>query len=117
VSNTPLQALVLLNDPQFVEAYRALATHVLKTEADSAAQVALTFRLATRRQPREDEQHMLQEFLAEQLALYRADLVAARALAAIGVTPPDATVDRVQLAAFTNLVAVIMNSPDAYTLR
>ena len=52
VSNTPLQALVLLNDPQYLESYRALATHVLKTEGSPERQIALAFRLATRRQPR-----------------------------------------------------------------
>jgi hypothetical protein len=117
VSNTPLQALVLLNDPQYLESYRALATHVLKTEGSSERQIALAFRLATRRQPRADEQAALLSYYAEELAAYERDPGASKELTNIGVTPPDASLDRARLAAFTNVVTTIMNTPDAYTLR
>ena len=51
-SNSPLQALVLLDDPQFLEAYRALAGRVLTTEAATDARLTTIVRLATRRHPR-----------------------------------------------------------------
>ena len=54
-SNTPLQALVLLDDPQYLEAYRVLATNVLKGKTDRDEQIQLVFRLATRRFPSEAE--------------------------------------------------------------
>ena len=93
VSNTPLQALVLLNDPQYLETYRALATDVLKTEGSAERQIALAFRLATRRQPRADEQAALESYYAEELAAYERDRDAAQALTTVGVTAVDASLD------------------------
>lgn len=116
-SNTPLQALVLLDDPQYLEAYRALASHVLKTESAADARLTLVFRLATRRHPRADEMAVLREYHAAQLQRFGRDRDAATKLLEAGVTPVDATLDAVQLAALTNLTTVVMNTPDAYSLR
>ena len=116
-SNTPLQALVLLDDPQYLEAYRALASHVLKTESAADARLTLVFRLATRRHPRADEMAVLREYHAAQLQRFGRDRDAATKLLAAGVTPMDTTLDAVQLAALTNLTTVVMNTPDAYSLR
>jgi len=116
-SNTPLQALVLLDDPQYLEAYRALASHVLKTESAADARLTLTFRLATRRHPRADEMAVLREYHTAQLQRFGWDRDAATKLLSAGVTPMDATLDVVQLAALTNLTTVVMNTPDAYSLR
>jgi hypothetical protein len=93
-SNTPLQALVLLNDPQYVEAYRALAQRVVETEAAPDAQITKIFRLATRRKPRSEELTPLVEY-------YQAEREE-------NVSP---------LAALTNVTAVVMNSPDAFSIR
>ena len=116
-SNTPLQALVLLDDPQFVEAYRALAAHVLKTETTKDAQLTTVFRLATRRRPGAEELSTLRAYYDSQLARFAADHDAAEKLLAVGVTRPDASVDKMQLAALTNVTTVVMNTPDAYSLR
>jgi hypothetical protein len=116
-SNTPLQALVLLDDPQYVEAYRALAANVLEKPGDASTQVQTVFRLATRRFPTEAELKRLRTYYDAQLERYTNDKTAAGALLQIGVTPPPATVDQSRLAALTNVTAVIMNTPDAYTLR
>lgn len=117
VSNTPLQALVMLDDPQFLEAYRSLATHAIKADADSNAQIARVFRLTTRRQPRADELAALRTYYDAQIARFTADRESAKKLVTIGVTPVDATVDLVRLAALTNVTTVVMNTPDAYSLR
>ena len=116
-SNTPLQALVLLDDPQFLEAYRALATQVLKGEADQDAQLRRVFRLATRREPRANEQRVLAAYYSAQLQRYDRDRQAATEVLMNGVTPLDTTIDLVKLAALTNVTAVVMNTPDAYSLR
>ena len=116
-SNSPLQALVLLDDPQFLEAYRSLAAKVLATDASIDARLTTIVRLATRRHPRADEMETLREYYAAQVKRFSADGDAARALVKVGVTPAPPGVDVVQLAALTNVVTVVMNTPDAYTLR
>ena len=116
-SNTPLQALVLLNDPQYLEAYRAVATHVMKAGADPAAQITTIFRVATRRRPLPAEARPMRAYLDAQVQRFTADPEAAARLLKIGVTAADATLDPIRLAALTNLTAVIMNTPDAYTVR
>ena len=116
-SNTPLQALVLLDDPQYLEAFRVLATHVLKSQTTPEAQISMAFRLGTRRQPRADEMAALRDYYDAQLERYGQDRPAAMALIAVGVAPVDPQVDPVRLAALTNVTTVIMNTPDAYSLR
>jgi hypothetical protein len=116
-SNSPIQALVLMDDPQFLEAYRTLATHVLQTEDTQDGQVTKVFRLATRRYPRAEELETLRGYYAAQLERFEQDREAASALVDVGVTPLDERVDRVQLAALTNVTTVVMNTPDAYSLR
>ena len=116
-SNSPLQALVLLDDPQFLEAYRALAGNVLKTETAQDARLTKVFRLATRRHPIAAEMAAMRDYYASQLQRYASDREAAVQLLSVGVTPADQSIDPVQLAALTNLTTVVMNSPDAYSLR
>ena len=116
-SNSPLQALVLLDDPQFLEAYRALAGNVLKTETAQEARLTKVFRLATRRYPIAEEMAAMRDYYAAQLQRYKDDREAAVQLLSVGVTPVDTSLDPVQLAALTNLTTVVMNTPDAYSLR
>ena len=117
VSNTPLQALELMNDPQFVEAYRALAAQALAGTAADDARLAHIYRLATRRRPTAEQLGILRAFHERQLRRYDGDPAAAKALLETGVTPVPAGVDRVKLAALTHVTAVVMNSPDAYSIR
>jgi hypothetical protein len=116
-SNTPLQALVLLDDPQYLEAYRTLATQVLKTTRDADAQITTVFRLATRRRPHAAELAPMRAYYDAQLQQYAQDPAAASELIAVGVTPVDPHVDKARLAALMNLTAAVMNTPDAYSLR
>ena len=116
-SNTPLQALVLLDDPQYLEAYRALSSHVLKSVAATDARLIMVFRLATRRQPRADELATLRAYYEAQLRRFSQDTEAAVKLVTVGVTPVEPGLDTAQLAALTNVTTVVMNTPDAYTLR
>ena len=116
-SNTPLQALVLLNDPQYLEAYRSLAAGVIKSVSTKDARVIRVFRLATRRAPRPGELAPLRAYYDSQLQLYAADRAAARELVSVGVTPVDGQIDVAELAALSNVTAAVMNTPDAYMLR
>jgi hypothetical protein len=116
-SNSPLQALVLLDDPQFLEAYRALAGTVLGTETATEARLTKVFRLATRRHPKAAEMAAMRDYYQAQLERYGRDRDAAIQLLSVGVTPKDESLDPAQLAALTNLTTVVMNTPDAYSLR
>lgn len=115
-SNTPLQALALLNDPQYLEAYRKLAEQALAASEDIDSRITRVFRLATRRPPRADELETLRAFHANQMEIFRSEPEKASALISNGVLPAAAT-DPAALAALTNVTAAVMNSPDAYSIR
>jgi len=116
-SNTPLQALVLLDDPQFLEAYRVLAERVLKQAADRDAQITLMFRLATRRRPMDSEMAPMRAYYDAQMQRYAQDKDAAAKLVKVGVAPLDAQLDVTRVAAMMNLTAAVMNTPDAYSIH
>ena len=116
-SNTPLQALVLLDDPQYVEGYRVLATRVLKEQATPEDQVSLVFRLATRRLPTEKEKALFAQYYQSETARFSSDKKKASQVVHIGVTPVDESVDVANLAALTNVAAAVMNTPDAYSIH
>ena len=67
--------------------------------------------------PRAPEMAGMRDYYNAQLQRYAADREAAVQLLNVGVTPVDTSLDPVQLAALTNLTTVVMNTPDAYTLR
>jgi hypothetical protein len=106
-----------LNDPQYLEAYRSLATQVLKSEGTQPAQLRKVFRLATRREPKPGELTPLNAYYDAQLKRYDGDRKAAAELLSNGIGTADPAVDLVRLAALTNVTAVVMNTPDAYSLR
>jgi Protein of unknown function (DUF1549)/Protein of unknown function (DUF1553)/Planctomycete cytochrome C len=108
-SNTPLQALILLNDPMFLEAARGLAARVLKeVPGADADRVRHAFRLCLGRQPSAGEQRTLNEFLAQQRAEFEADPKAAKQLTGTK------TVDT-QLAAWTAVARVLLNLDETIT--
>jgi hypothetical protein len=116
-SNTPLQALLLMNDPQYVEAYRSLAADALRSSADQDAQLTRVYRRATRSTPSAAEIAVLRDYLAEQRGAYGGNDAKIASVLDVGVTPADPALDRATLAALTNVTALVMNSPDAYTVR
>jgi mono/diheme cytochrome c family protein len=117
ISNSPLQALALLNDPQYAEAYRVLATRAMATSGNKDQQLALVFRLGVRRRATGEELATIRRYYESQIARFSAAADDAKAFVNVGVTPVDPSVDPVQLAALTNVVAAVMNTPDAYSLR
>jgi uncharacterized protein DUF1553/uncharacterized protein DUF1549/concanavalin A-like lectin/glucanase superfamily protein/cytochrome c len=116
-SNTPLQALVLENDPQFVEAYRALAEVVLRSASDESEQLTRLYRLAARETPSQAHLELLRRYYRAQLEVFAHDERKASALLGVGVAKRDPTLDRASLAAMANVAALVMSSPDAYTVR
>jgi hypothetical protein len=115
-TNTPLQALTLLNDPIFVEAARALAERSMHEGGSTAdARLTFAFRLATGRVPDADEKQILLAKLHEMLATYRKDTKAAGELISIGASKPDSAIAVEELAAYTAVANIILNLDEVIT--
>ncbi len=113
-SNTPLAALVLLNDPTFVEAARVFAERVM-TKGDDAERVEYAFRQATDRKPDGVERGALLELLGKERARYKADPKAADELAHTGLVPVPEDLDVSELAAWTAVCRAILNLDETMT--
>ncbi|MCE9605868.1 MAG: DUF1553 domain-containing protein [Planctomycetia bacterium] len=109
-SNTPLQALVMLNDPEFVEAARALAERVLR-EASSTSdeRAASLYRIALQRAPQADERKLIVELVDKHRAEYKADVAAAKVLVDVGARPVAVGLDPAELAAWTGAARIVLN--------
>jgi hypothetical protein len=109
-TNTPLQALVLLNDPTYVEAARGLAQRMM-TEAgrDPAQRIHFGFRLATARKPEPKEVAVLVQTAKQQLAEYRRHKDEAAKLLGVGASKYDPQLDVSELAAWTTVASSILN--------
>ena len=117
-TSTPLQALVLLNDVQFMEAARVLAERVIAAHPDDAtAGIADAFRRLTGRSPRRDEAISLGEMWAEERAAFAADPDAAGMVAATGDSPARPGLDAVEVATMTLICSTIMNTDASVTRR
>jgi len=114
-TNTPLQALILMNDPTYVEASRKLAERLMKEAATRDDRIVLAFRLATARPPSLDELSLLRRLFDQQLAVYRANPQAASKLLVVGESPPDEKLDAAELAAWTMVANVILNLDETVT--
>jgi hypothetical protein len=108
-TNTPLQALVLWNDEQFVEAARALASRTLAEAEQDGARLERLFRRCTARAPEPDELARLAQSLAAFRERYRTSPEDAALLLEVGETPPPAELDPSELAAWTLIASAILN--------
>jgi len=116
VSNTPQQALTLLNDPTFVEASRVFATRVLESGCRSDEErMDLAFQRALGRPVKSREQKSLLEFLTAQREHYGSNSEEAEALMRIGLFPPSKSANRTELAAWTQVCRVILNLQETIT--
>ncbi len=109
-TNTPLQALVLLNDIQFVEAARALAELVLKQNASDSDRIKAAFRKLASRNPDARELAILGQVLTEQREQFSKTPEEAKKLAKVGESKADSTLNPVDVAAFTMTVQTVINS-------
>ena len=115
-SNIPQQALVLLNDPTYVEAARALAARILSECKGSAAdRITWAWQQALQRKPSADELKTVTKLLDERLAEYKKDAKAAEDLLKTGIAPVPAGLDKSELAAWSHVARVLLNLHETIT--
>jgi hypothetical protein len=114
-SNIPQQALVLLNDPAYVEAARAFAARILQIEGDAPKRITWAFQQALQRQPTADEMKTLSSLFSKHLTDYQKDPAAAEGLLQTGTTPVAANFNKSELAAWTHISRVLLNLHETVT--
>ncbi|HSH16393.1 MAG TPA: DUF1553 domain-containing protein, partial [Verrucomicrobiae bacterium] len=115
-TQTPLQSLVLMNDPAFVECARALAERVMLEEPDDLDQRLLrAFRLSLGREPAADELALLERTYEQQLAEFTAEPKNAEELLAVGESKVPESLDQIKLAAMTTVANVLLNLNETIT--
>jgi hypothetical protein len=114
-TDTPLQALVLLNDVQFVEASRAFAERIVRSAATDGARLEWAFRTATSRDPAADELVVLQRALARERVHFAAAPDAAARLLAVGEAPRDHALAPVEHAAWAQVATLLLNLSETIT--
>lgn len=113
-SNTPQQALVLLNDPTYVEASRAFAERLLKIDSDPG-KLRAAFQFAVQRDPTGDEVNVLTALHQKHVDHYKGKVKEAEAFLRIGERPLLPNVHAADLAAWTNVTRVILNLHETIT--
>ncbi|HSU65544.1 MAG TPA: DUF1549 and DUF1553 domain-containing protein, partial [Tepidisphaeraceae bacterium] len=114
-SNTPQQALTLLNDPEYVEAARVLAENVLASTKGDGSRMETIFQRALCRSPKEKERASLTNFLAEQRSYYTEHKDDADKLVHTGIAPVPAQVNEPELAAWMTVCRVVLNLHETIT--
>jgi len=115
-TNTPLQALVTLNDPQFVEAGRALAQRLIQSgHAETAQRIDLCYRLATSRPAKAREIEILTTLFEKNFTRFRENPAAAKKFLAIGESPRDEKIDPIEHAAWMVVAQTILNLDESLT--
>lgn len=115
LTNTPLHALITLNDETYVEAARVLAERVMQTAHTDETRISMAFRLATSRYPQTAEHGILQRRLDILRDQYSADPASAEALLHTGEAPRDSTLSPIEHAAFASLASMILNLDETIT--
>jgi hypothetical protein len=116
VTNTPLQALVTLNDPQFVEAARAFSQRLIKAGGnDTASRIDYGFRLALARPPTLEERKIIVTVLGEQLTRFRNDQQKAKQFLSVGQMARDESLDIAEHAAWTVVAQLLLNMDETLT--
>ncbi len=107
---TPLQSLVLMNDPQFVEAARLLGERMMKeTNGDASAQIIFVFRALTGRKPQREELQIIENLYEEQIKVFQKDRKKTMNWLSIGEYPVDKSLDKTKLATCAFIASTIMN--------
>ncbi|MFL2577851.1 MAG: DUF1553 domain-containing protein [Flavobacteriaceae bacterium] len=117
VTSTPLQALVLLNDPQFFEASRVFAERMIKNKDRLEDQIRFGFRLATSRYPKQEELEILVDLYNNQYDFFRKNRDKAYQIISVGEKPRDKNIYSVKTAAMTMVANTLLNHSETYTRR
>ena len=112
-----MQALVLLNDPTFIEAARVLAAEILAVEVDDSERLGHLFLHVLSRAPEGDEIEMLAAQLNRLRQTFRASPRAAQELVAVGESATGRQLDGIELACWTVIAQTVLNLDEAITLR
>lgn len=117
-TSSPLQAFVMLNGPQFVEAARQVAARVIQdSPEDDLQSLQSLFRLLTSRRPNERELAILRELLESQLQTFRADEQLARNYLSVGDAPVDESIAVTKLAAMASVANALFNYDECVIRR
>jgi hypothetical protein len=117
-TSTPLQALLLLNEPQLLEASRLIAERAMREGGEATSdQINYIFKLLTSRSLNEKEQPLLEELYQQEYDKYQQDQAGAQALLQTGEYPYDKTLELPKLAAMAVVTNIIMNYDEVYTKR
>ena len=118
ITNTPLQALVLLNDPQFVEASRVLAERIQIEESGSIKKsIEYGFQLCTSRMPSSEELQILKEFYDNQYKKFKSNPKLADQIFKNGRKKRNRSLDKYKTAALTLVANTMLNHDEAYLKR
>ena len=114
-TNTPLQSLGLLNEPQRIEAARKLAERLLREEKDTDSRLDLLFTLLVSRPPKIPERAACTKLLQSRLSRYSSAEADALALLAVGDAPRDEKLNPAELAAWTQIAGIVLAGDSAIT--
>jgi hypothetical protein len=115
-SNIPQQALVLLNDPTYVEAARTFAARILnECKGTTEQRITWAWLQALQRKPDAEELKIMNELFAKQLADYKKEPGDAEALLKTGLAQVPAEMDKSELAAWTHVARVVLNLHETIT--
>ena len=114
-TNTPLQALVMMNDPMVWEASRVLAQNLLKENSDENKKIEKAFRLIVCRKPSKKEMDVLSDYYGNELTLFSDKTLDAGKALTVGEYPLDKSADKNKLAALMKTISTIYNLEETIT--
>lgn len=116
-TSTPLQALVLLNDPQYIEASRVLAENLMVNYKDVDSRLKNGYKWATGRSPEKGELNILQKFYTEEASRFFKNVEDAEAYVSTGSLEPRKGLNVIDVATLATVMNGIMNTTDGFTIR
>ncbi len=117
-TSTPLQALTLLNDPQFVEASRVLSEHLQKEFPDNVTrQITSAFRRSTGLKPNKEQLNVLKDQYEQSLKQFKNEPVLTDSILSVGERPFDDNLSKEKTAAMALVVSTIFNFDESYMKR